>query len=253
MGKPRGRTLAITPFRQVVIDLMHFSAKVPSVAAERRINLAPVITARRLLDPHPGWCGLFAKAFGMLGRDHPALRRCYLSWPRPHLYEHPHSVATLNVERLSPAEDVVLQALIRCPENRSLAEIDALVRHHKDAPLEQLRCYRRSIALSRVPWPLRRFVWWFSLNVRGKVRCHNFGTFGISSTAAQGAGLLHLAPILTATLHYGLFDSDGSLDMRLSWDHRVFDGGMAARVLVDLEDVMNRVIVAELAAARRAA
>ena len=85
------------------------------------------------------------------------------------------------------------------------------------------------------------------------MRCHNFCTFGISSTAAQGAGLLYLKPILTATLHYGLFDADGSLDMRLSWDHRVFDGGMAARVLVDLEDVMNRVIAAELRAPRRAA
>jgi hypothetical protein len=253
MAKPTGRTLAITPFRQVVIDLMHFSDKVPSVVMERRINLAPVIAARRLLDPHPGWCGMIARAFGMLGRDYPVLRRCYLSYPWPHFYEHPHSVATLNVERQLPDEDVVLYAHIRAPENRTLAEIDALVRHHKEAPIDQVRTYRRSLAMARIPWPLRRFVWWWSLNVRGKVRCHNFGTFGISSTATQGGGLLSLNPILTATLHFGLFDRDGSMDMRLSWDHRVFDGGTAARVLVDLEDVMNRVITAELGAMRRAA
>jgi len=253
MAKPSGRSLPLTPFRQVVVDLMHFSSKVPAVAMERRINLAPVIAARRAVAPHPAWCGLFARAFGMLGRDYPALRRCYLSCPWPHFYEHPHSVATLNVERQSPEEDVVLQMLVRCPENRSLADIDALVRRHKELPLDQLRVYRRSIALARTPWPLRRLVWWFSLNVRGRLRCHNFGTFGISSTASQGGGLLHIKPILTATLHYGLFDRDGSLDMRLSWDHRVFDGGMAARVLVDLEDVMNRVISAELCSLRRAA
>ena len=253
MGKLTGRSFAITPFRQTVVDLMHFSDKVPSVAMERRINLSPVIAARNRLDPHPGWCGMLTRAFGMLGRDYPDLRRCYMASPWPRLYEHPHSVATLNVERLCADEDVVLQALIRSPENRSVAEIDALIRHHKEAPLETLRCYRRSIAMARIPWPLRRFVWWFSLNVRGKVRCHNFGTFGISSTASQGGGLLQLKPILTATLHYGLFDSDGCMDMRLSWDHRVFDGGKAARVLVDLEDVMNRVIAAELCSLRRAA
>jgi hypothetical protein len=253
MGKPTGRSLPLTPFRQVVVDLMHFSNMVPSVAMERRINLAPVIAARQRLDPHPSWCGMFCRAFGLLGRDYPALRRCYMSFPWPRLYEHPHSVASLNVERFAPGEDVVLQIQIRAPENRSLDEIDALIRHHKEAPLDQLRTYRRSIAMGRIPWPLRRLAWWFSLNARGRLRCHSFGTFGISSTAAQGGGLLFLRPILTATLHYGLLDSDGSLDMRLSWDHRVFDGGMAARVLVDLEDVMNRVISVELCSQRNAA
>jgi hypothetical protein len=253
MGKASGRCLPLSPFRRTVVDLMHFSSKVPSVAMERRMNLSPVMAARQLHQPRPGWCGMFARAFGLLGRDYPALRRAYLSFPRPHLYEHPHSVASLNVERQLPGEDVILQAQIRAPENRTLAEIDALIRHHKDDPIEQVRVYRRAVTLSRVPWPLRRLVWWYSLNVRGKLRCHNFGTFGISSTAAQGGGLLHLKPLLTATLHYGLFDRDGNLDMRLSWDHRVFDGAMAARVLVDLEDVMNRVIAGELQVQRRAA
>jgi hypothetical protein len=253
MGKARGRRLPFSPFRQVVVDLMHFSSKVPSVAMERRMNLSPVMAARQLHQPRPGWCGMLARAFGLLGRDYPALRRAYMSFPRPHLYEHPHSVAALNVERQLPDEDVILQAQIRAPENRSLAEIEALIRHHKDDPVEQVRVYRRAQLLGQVPWPLRRLVWWFSLNVRGKLRCHNFGTFGISSTGAQGGGLLHLKPLLTATLHYGLFDADGNLDMRLSWDHRVFDGAMAARVLVDLEDVMNRVIAAELRVQRRAA
>jgi hypothetical protein len=253
MAKRRGRRLPLSPFRQVVVDLMHFSEKVPSVAIQRRINLSAVIAARRQLEPRPGWAGMFARAFGLLGRDYPVLRRCFLSFPWPHLYEHPHSVVALNVERRLRDEDIVLQALIRAPENRGLFEIDDLVRHHKDAPLDEVRVFRRSMAMARIPWPLRRFVWWFSLNVLGKLRCHNFGTFGISSTASQGAGLLQLKPILTATLHYGLFDGDGSLDMRLSWDHRVFDGATAARVLVDLEDVMNRVIAAELSALRRAA
>ena len=91
----------------------------------------------------------------MLGRDYPALRRSYLKFPWPRLYEHPHNIATLNIERRLPDEDIVLYCLIRGPENRSLAELDALVRHHQEAPIETLRSYRRAVAVSRIPWNVR--------------------------------------------------------------------------------------------------
>lgn len=252
MGRSSGRTLPVSPFRRLVTDLMHFSAQVPSVAAERRMDLRPLVAARKACSPHPGWCSLFAKAYGMIARDYPELRRSYLKFPRPHLYEHPHSIATLNIERQLPGENVVLYCLIRAPENRSVAEIDALVRHTKEAPVEQLRSYIRSVRMSHIPWPIRPLFWWISLNVAGRRRCHNFGTFGISSIGAQGAGILHITPILTTTLHFGLFDG-GHLDVRLSWDHRVLDGATIARVLCDLETVLNREIVRELTGPIRAA
>ena len=65
---------------------------------------------------------------------------------------------------------------------------------------------------------------------------------------------MHLIPLLTATLHYGLFDERGRLDVRLSWDHRVMDGGTVGRILADLESLLNREIAREIApASRRAA
>lgn len=248
MSKPAGRYLPVSPFRRMVVDLMHFSAQVPSVAIDRRMNLSPLIEARRVSTPRPTWSGLFCKAFGMIGRDYPEMRRAYMSFPWPRLYEHPHSVATMNLERRTPeGENVVIYGLLRAPENRTIPEIDARIRHYKDAPLETLRTWQRSKKMSHLPGPLRRFVWWYSLNVQGKLRCHNYGTFGISSVAAQGAGILHLTPILTATLHYGLFDDAGNLDMRLSFDHRVLDGARAAQSLVDMESLLNHELVAELA------
>ena len=102
------------------------------------------------------------------------------------------------------------------------------------------------MAISRLPWPLRLSLWWASLNIIGRRRCHNFGTFSVSSVAAQGEGLLHVIPVLTASLHYGLFDKAGNLDMRLTWDHRVLDGASAARVLVDLEAILQNEILDEL-------
>jgi hypothetical protein len=244
--KAVGRWLALSPYRRLVADLMHFSRQVPAVAADRRMDLSPLLAARQASPSRTSWTALFAKAYGLLSRDYPQLRRSYLKFPWPHLYEHPHAVVALNVERRLPAEDIVLFCLIRAPENRSLEELDALVRRHKEAPVETLRSYQRSVAVSRIPWPLRRWFWWSALNVFGRRRCHNFGTFGITSVASQGAGALQLCPLLTSTLHYGLFDEKGSIEVRLTWDHRVLDGATTARILVDLEEVLNREVVREL-------
>jgi hypothetical protein len=252
MAKAKGRYYPISPFRRMVTDLMHFSKQVPSVAADRRMDLRPLIAARQASSPRPGWCVLFTKAYAMLARDYPELRRSYMKCPWPRLYEHPHNIATLNIDRQYQGENVVLYCLIRSPENRSLAEMDAIVRQHKDEPVENLRSFQRSVGVSRIPWPLRQFFWWGSLNVFGRRRCHNFGTFGISSIASLGAGLFHLIPLLTSTLHYGLFDEQGRLEVRVSWDHRVMDGALMARVLTDLESVLNHDMVRELTGVRPA-
>ncbi len=167
MAKPVGRSLPVSPFRRVVADLMHHSRAVPSVTADRRMDLGPLIAARQALAVRPGWCVLFSKAFALLGRDYPELRRSYLKFPRPRLYEHPHSVASLNVEPALRGESIVLYCLIRAPENRSLAEMDGA------GPLPQGRAGRepRRPALAditRIPWPLRHWFWWASLNMFGR-------------------------------------------------------------------------------------
>lgn len=243
--KMKGRSLRISPYRRTVADLMHFSQQVPAVTAERRMDLSPLMAARAARPDRPSWTVLFSKAFAMLGRDHPCLRRAYLKCPWARFYEHPHNIAALNVERRLPDEDIVLFCLIRSPENRTLAEMDAMVRHHRDTPVDQLRCYKRSSGMGNIPWPFRRMVWWSALNMFGRRRCHNFGTFSVSSIASAGAGLLTLVPILTSAIHYGMFEGS-VLPMRLTFDHRVMDGAAVARILVDFEQMLNRELVKEL-------
>jgi len=231
---------------------MHFSQQVPAVTAERPMNLGALIAARLAAPTRPSWTVIFSKAFAMLGRDYPDLRRCYLKCPQ-RLYEHPHNIAALNVERRLPTEDVVLFCLIRSPENRSLEEIEAIVRHHRNEPIEKLRCYQRSVSMGRIPWPFRKMVWWAALNTFGRRRCHNFGTFSVSSIGSQGAGLLTLVPILTSALHYGIIDAAGRLEMRITFDHRVMDGATVARVLVDLEALLTHEMVREVSGSPRLA
>ena len=127
MSKPRGRSVAISPYRQLVCDLMHFSGQVPAVCAERRMNLSELVQARAKADVRPSYTTIFAKAYGILSRDYPELRRSYLKLPWPRFYEHPHSIVALNVERRLPEEDVVLFCLVRAPENRTFQEIEAIV------------------------------------------------------------------------------------------------------------------------------
>jgi hypothetical protein len=246
MAKEVGRSYWLSPFRRLVTDLMRVSQQVPAVTIERRMNLSALVASRQQCRPRPSWAVVFSKALGLVARSWPELRRSYLGFPWGRLYQHPYSIVALNVERKLPGEAIVTQCLIRRPENRSLLELDAIVRHFQTEPVEQLRWYRRAVSMSKLPWPVRPFLWWGALNVFGRRRCHNFGTFGLSSVAFHGAGIVHLIPLLTSMLHFGLFTDAGEIDMRLTWDHRVLDGAVAARILVEVEKALRGEILTEL-------
>src|SRR5262249_42436980 len=152
----------------------------------------------------------------------------------------------LCIARRMNDEDIVLYAHLERPEERSLADIDAEIDSNKNKEVNELSTYRNAMRLARVPWPFRRSLWWIALNVWGGERVHHFGTFGTTSVAAQGASLVQLVPLLTSTFYYGLFDEAGEVDMRLSFDHRVFDGETGARALAEMERVLLGEIVDEL-------
>jgi hypothetical protein len=235
MFKSHGKTVWISPFRRLVIDVMTFSRRVPTVTVDRRMNLRSLVAARQLCSPRPTWSALFTKAYALVCVREPRLRRCYMGLPWPRFYENAKNIATLNIGRRVDDEDVILYAHVRSPENRGLMEVDRIIHHFMETPVEQIDSYRRANRVSYLPGPLRRLLMWATLNMAGRRRCHNFGTFGLTSVAGQGAGILNLVPLLTTTLHYGLFDDSGCLDVRLAFDHRVLDGATAAETLLHLE------------------
>jgi hypothetical protein len=246
MSQRTGRTLPLSPLRKLVGDLQHFCAQVPAATVERPLRLAALRAARHACAPRPSWCAIFLKAMGVVGARHPHFRRAFMPFPWPHLYEHPDNIANFTIERRYQDEDVVFFVQVRRPERRSLTELDAIIRTCKEAPVESVKFFRRALRLSRVPWPFRRLAWWVSLHLRGKLRAHNFGTFGFTSSSSAGAGILALLQLLTATLHYGLFDERGHLPVRITFDHRVLDGAFVARGLVELEEVLQTTILEEL-------
>lgn len=242
----RGRTLPLSLPRRLIIDLMHFAQQVPTVPVQRTINVAALREARQALSVPPSWCVMFTKAHAIVASRFPEFRRAYIGFPRPHLYEHPFSIASVAIEREYRGENGVFFAHLRGPENQSLTALDDHLHRFKNEPIEKIGLYRRALYFSRMPRFLRRFAWWYGLNSSGHKRAARMGTFGVSVYSALGAESLHPLSVLTTTLTYGPIAGDGKVTVRLIYDHRVMDGSTVARALKALDDVLNQEILAEL-------
>ncbi len=246
MSQPAGVSIPLSLPRQLICDYLHFARQIPSVPVQRRMKLEAVVAARAATGLRPSWCALFTKAYGFVTAARPPLRRAYMSFPRPHLYEHPINVTSVAIERKFGDEDAVFFAPIRQPETLSLADIDLRLRRFKEQPLETIGDYRRILLMNRFPRPLRRMLMWIGLNVWGRKRAAFMGTSGITVYAGLGASSLHPLSLLTTTLNYGVIEPDGSVDVRIIYDHRVLDGATVARALAELENVLTHEILAEL-------
>lgn len=246
MPLPRGRTLALSRGRQIVADLMHFSRASAQVVVERTIRIPEVAAARAAGEPKPGWYPVLLKAFALAAVKVPDLRRSLLTFPASRLYEHACNVAAVAVEREVDGEPAVLNFHVRQPEAKSLTEIDARFRRAKTAPLGEVPEFRRILRLSRLPRPLRRLLWWIGLRVCGSWRQKFCGTFGTTSVATAGAtSTMTLCPLSTV-FTFGPVADDGSVLLRVAFDHRVMDGVAVARGLVETENALRGTVLAEL-------
>ncbi len=253
MGERVGRSLSLSLPRRFICDLLHFAQKVPTVPVQRRMNIAKLVAARNLAFPRPSWCALFTKAYAMVAARRPELRRAYLTIPWPRLYEHPCSIASIAIERRWRDEDAVFFVQIRNPEEHTAEQLDEYVQECKVRPIERVGTFRRTLRVARLPRFMRRFLWWLGLNLTGYKRARNWGTFGVSVYSSLGAESLHPLSPLTTALNYGIIAEDGSVDVRITYDHRVLDGSSIARALAELEDTLNGPIVESLVPAATAA
>jgi hypothetical protein len=144
----------------------------------------------------------------------------------------------------------VLPQKVTAPDEMPLAEVDALIRHAKNAPIEQVPAFRKMLRATAMPLPLRRLLWAIGLNF-GRQRANYFGSFGITSVAAYGAGELHALSPGPFVLSYGVEKPDQSIEVVVRWDHRITDAALMAKTLTRLEQVLNNEIAGELRANRQ--
>jgi hypothetical protein len=246
----RGTVRKITLPRRLVADLMHASVGVPFVSLARPLNLRGLLEARAQAAARPGWAAIFVKAFALVAREEPVLRTLYVKWPLPAFYELPRSVAMVAIARVEDGQDCVLPQKVTAPDEMTLTDVDAMIRHAKEAPIEQVPAFRKILRTTRLPLPLRRLFWAIGLNF-GRQRANYFGSFGVTSVAAYGAGELHALSPGPFVLSYGVEKPDQSVDVVLRWDHRITDAALMARVLIRLEQVLNTEIAGELRANRQ--
>jgi pyruvate/2-oxoglutarate dehydrogenase complex dihydrolipoamide acyltransferase (E2) component len=247
MHEPKGRYLPLAGPRRFIGDLVHFAHRIPSAPVSRTIDVGALTEPRKRHDARPSWASVFMKAYALVGAAHPPLRRSYLEFPWPRLYEHPWMNCALAIERSYRGEDGVFVGIFRAPEQQTLAQIQQSVEWYKNETLEKVGFYRMALRFSQAPTPVRRLLWWSTLNVSGYKRCKRFGTFGLSSYGALGAEQVHPISPLTTTLTYGPIDpATQHVVVKLIYDHRVLDGAYVARRLRDIEDTLNGPILEEL-------
>ncbi|MFO0960361.1 MAG: hypothetical protein U0800_23485 [Isosphaeraceae bacterium] len=246
MHEPKGRILPIPAPRRFIIDLVHFASQIPTVPVSRGMDVSPLFDARERHPGRPSWVVIFMKAYSMVAASHPPLRRALLRFPWSRLYEHPQSTCAMAVERRYRGEDGIFVGLFRAPEMQSLQQLQKALDFYKLAPLERVGFFRQALRVSSTPTPIRHLLWWSTLNISGFKRAKRFGTFGLSSYGSLGAESLHPISPLTTTLTYGPIGEDGSVNVKITYDHRVLDGAYVARRLRDVEDTLYGPILEEL-------
>jgi len=224
---------------------MWAAAGIARVDVVRKVRFGELIRVRSGVRPPPSWTAMFVKAFAIVATELPELRRVYMKLPWPHLYEYAESTVCVVQEREILGDSGVLPLRFRAPEGIPLGALSDMIRRAADAPIEESRFHCAVIAITRLPLLLRRLVWGICLNVP-RMRRYSLGTFGVSSAARWQTELGTSRTPHPCLMSYGPADGEGNVNVRLSFDHRIFDGALAGRALVRLDEVLNTAILDEL-------
>jgi hypothetical protein len=241
----RGRTIKLSASRRLVGDLMRFSIGVPRVTVQRQMNVAALLRARTAHEKRPSWTAIFLKGYALLARETPELRRAYVKLPWPQLYEYPVSVASIAHEREHEGERAVMLSHIKGPERYSISALEASIHAARSQPVLEIKDFRRALKFARAPTPVRRLLMWLGLNI-ARQRANYFGTFQLSVYSGLGAESLNPLTPLTTLLNYGPIGEDGSVTVRIHYDHRVMDGANVARALERFEKILNGAVADEV-------
>ncbi|MFM7128636.1 MAG: 2-oxo acid dehydrogenase subunit E2 [bacterium] len=242
----QGKYRALSANRRVIIDLMHEARNVPSIPVVREMDLGDLVEIRRASSQKISWFVIFMKAFSVVAHENPILRSSLIRWPWMRLYEHPFSVCSIAIEREFEGESCLFFAHFRGPEYQSLQQMQTSLDHYKGDPVDSIAYFRRLLQIGRLPLVIRRMLWALSLNFSGMKRAKRMGTFGITSYGSLGAESLHPISPLAFTLNFGPISKENRVAVKVVYDHRIIDGSVVARRLLDIENTMRGPIRNEL-------
>jgi pyruvate/2-oxoglutarate dehydrogenase complex dihydrolipoamide acyltransferase (E2) component len=240
----RAGRIGIARSRALVTDILRLHQRNPTFAHDRVMPLLELAEARDRAAVRISWSALFIKAWSEVCSRHPSLRQTWRTFPWPHIFQHQTSVANLAVSRVHDGVDWLCWGLIRSPEQRSLAEIQAAIDAFSNEPVN--RKFARQLKLSGLPTIVRRAIWWWNLNIAGEKRATRLGTFSLTTVSGRGVAIQHPPTVMTTGLTFGPLDHNGRMKVTLVYDHRLMDGSYVADRLIDLELQLNEVVLTEL-------
>jgi hypothetical protein len=232
--------------RRWMRELLFFTPGPYVTGGSSVLRLADVVAARRKHQPLIGWNAILLKGIALTAQRYPELKRCYMAVPSAHFYQHPHCVASIVVERDWEGERAPFFDQIDAPEHRPLRELDGMLRALKTLPLETVSGFRRLIRYARLPQPLRRLMFRLGYQFSGELRSRFFGTFLLNSISSRHGHTTQAVTPMATTFFYGPVEPNGHMTIQIFFDHRVMDGAAAGRLLVELNGVLCKDIVAEL-------
>lgn len=235
---------SLPPARRLVIDMIELGRSIPHHHVERLFDFSALIEPRARSTPRVSWNVLLIKAFALAAQQVPQLRQSYLRWPWPRLYEHATSTLALAVQREDAEGERLFWGRIKDPACRTLAELQEAVDRFKNTPVHEV--FRSQLRLARLPGPLRWLLWRLGYSFSGKLRAKEYGTFGLSTLAAQGVYNRTYPSILASNLTIGPLDEHGRGLVGLLYDHRIMDGVAAVRALRLIEKALHGPVALEL-------
>lgn len=258
----------ITKHRQVVNDLLdraRFHHASVSATAEydvtdlrkrlREVRRAGTAGARAPGTAAPvSLASWLVKATASLIREQPELNQhLFVSWwggRRVVRFDDIH--CTLIVARRHEGHDLLFPVVVRHADRLSVDEIEAVIHHHKTAPLSELEPMKALERVKRTPWIGLKL---FSLRARSDPAFYlrTFGTYGLSSLIRQrghgiaGATLANTGvAFLPGTLRELPRVVDGQIVARevlsvgFVFDHYLFDGIAMVRAVEGLAQYLER-------------
>ncbi|MEZ6129122.1 MAG: hypothetical protein R3C59_10610 [Planctomycetaceae bacterium] len=239
-----GTSFLIPRSRRLTWDLLWFHRAVPLCGHDRHFRLSTVAEARAAALVRISWPAIFLKAYAIVAAQTPQLRQIWYRWPLAHLYQHPHSVGTLTVQREHNGEPWLFWGKIPFPESKSLPELQKCIDHFMTEPVRQQ--FRDECKLAQLPTVLRRLIWGWNIHVAKAKRADRLGTFFLSTLSGRGAEIQIPPSIHTGCLTYGPLTEDGVTRVTLAYDHRIMDGALVADCLERLEQTLLKTVREEL-------
>jgi hypothetical protein len=157
------------------------------------------------------------------------------------------NVAVL-IEREVDGHHVVFRPVLRDMQTRPLWDIERnLIFQLRTKSIFSFPDIRRVMSLSKwLPFPIIRLCFRLLYSLSGKVRSNVYGCASVNLMNSPRTRLLMSTTLSAFVVYPGVADENGDVTAQVFIDHRVIDGLQTARILKDIESIINNEIVAEM-------